>query len=190
MANEWLLVNLIAYPLKVIGVDQRVGIWTQGCSLHCNGCMSRHTWEFDASKKLSVKEVLNRLQNYPTRKITISGGEPLEQKYMLSFLKALKEKGYEDILLYSGYEKDTIYKNHSEILRYIDVLVCGAFIEGLDTKAIYKGSKNQEMIILNDKLKKIYLQYEQKEKNKKLQRFGNTIVGIPYQKDLKALDVM
>ena len=83
-----------------------------------------------------------------------------------------------------------IFKDFSEILEYVDVLVCGAFKEGLDTSSIYKGSSNQEMIILSKKHKQKYENYKNKQKEKKLQRFGNQIVGIPYQKDLKALNVM
>ena len=190
MANEWLLINLIAYPLKVLGVGERVGIWTQGCTLKCKGCMSKHTWEFDTSKKVYINDIIKTIKNYPTKSITISGGEPLEQKNLLLFLKALRENSYDDILLYSGYEKEVIFKDFSEILEYVDVLVCGAFKEGLDTSSIYKGSSNQEMIILSKKHKQKYENYKNKQKEKKLQRFGNQIVGIPYQKDLKALNVV
>jgi len=190
MANEWLLINLIAYPLKVLGIGDRIGIWTQGCSLECKGCMSKHTWKFDGSKKVFIDDILKIIEKYPTNRITISGGEPLEQKNLLLFLKALRKNFYDDILLYSGYEKEIIFKKYSEVLEYIDVLVCGAFKEGLDTSSIYKGSSNQEMIILSETLKEKYENYKTKKKDRKLQRFGNQIVGIPYQKDLKALNVM
>ena len=85
MANEWLLINLIAYPLKVLGVGERVGIWTQGCTLKCKGCMSKHTWEFDTSKKVYINDIIKTIKNYPTKSITISGGEPLEQKIFFYF---------------------------------------------------------------------------------------------------------
>ena len=190
MANERLLVNLIAFPINVLGPGKRIGIWTQGCSIRCKGCMSQHTWDFDETKQLSIDEIINRLQTYPSKKITLSGGEPLDQKDMLVFLATLREKGYNDILLYSGYEKEKIYAEYAEILKYIDVLVCGSFQEGLDTDKLYKGSKNQEMIIINHDLKEKYLNYKKKIKDKKMQRFGDIIVGIPYQRDLKAFNVM
>ena len=123
MENGWLLTNLIAYPLTVLGVGKRVGIWTSGCSIGCKGCMSKHTWEFDKSTKRDIEDIIEHISFYKTNKITISGGEPFDQIYLVNFLKRLKESGYKDILVYSGYSKETIFKNFKEELKYIDVLI-------------------------------------------------------------------
>jgi len=187
MGYDRILINLIAYPVKVLGPGLRVGIWTQGCSIGCEGCMSLHTWDFDESRAMSISTVVDQAASYGSSSITISGGEPFQQKNLLLLLKALRSVGFTDIMLYSGYSEIYIMKHFHVCLSFIDVLICEAFIDGLESEAIYKGSDNQKMIVLNDKLISKYDSYMNLNKNKKLQKFDNTVIGIPYQKDIKAL---
>ena len=37
-------VNRLHWPVTVLGPGHRVGIWMQGCSIGCPGCVSRDTW--------------------------------------------------------------------------------------------------------------------------------------------------
>jgi len=187
MDNDGILVNLIAYPVKVLGPGERIGLWTQGCTLACSGCMSMHTWDFDEKKHMSIDDIVSKVRTFNADSITISGGEPFQQPNLLVLLKALKRAGIEDIMLYSGYRETYIRKHFSDCLPYIDVLVCEPFIDGDESEAIYKGSENQRMIILNDALLSKYESYAKKSKEKRLQKFNDVIVGIPYQRDIKAL---
>ena len=57
---ESLYINLIHYPLKTLGVGERIGIWFEGCSICCEGCISKHTWE---QKEESKTTILNLIQN-------------------------------------------------------------------------------------------------------------------------------
>ena len=36
--------NRLHWPVTVLGPGRRVGIWMQGCSIGCRGCVSRDTW--------------------------------------------------------------------------------------------------------------------------------------------------
>jgi len=190
LEDKWLQIGLIYYPITVLGIGKRVGIWTQGCSIRCKGCMSKHSWDFKGGEKILLKALFDMLKSYPCRKITISGGEPFDQKYFLEFLKGLKEIGFFDIFVYSGYEYSELKRDFSHHLNYIDAIVCGRFIDGNESEFLYKGSDNQELIILNEKLYDKYEEYKKAKKSKKLQKIKNFIVGIPYQKDLKALNVI
>lgn len=38
-------INKIHFPVSTLGFGQRLGIWFQGCSIRCPGCISRDTWE-------------------------------------------------------------------------------------------------------------------------------------------------
>lgn len=187
MENKWLQVGLIHYPVKVLGIGNRVGIWTQGCSIGCNGCMSKHTWDFEGGERIYFSELFKKLKSFESKKITISGGEPFEQKYFLEFLKELKNMGFEDIFVYSGYEWKYIKTYFSKHLNYIDALVAGRFIEGKESEFLYKGSENQELIVLNQNLFDEYNVLRQLKKNKKLQKVKNFIIGIPCQEDIKKL---
>jgi len=187
-----ILINLIHYPVYTLGVGKRIGVWFQGCSIKCKGCMSKYTWEFDKKYVRDVNEVLREILSYPSKNITISGGEPFDQPEALGYLlKKLKLNGFKDILVYTGYEYEEIKDRYKDILKYIDVLISGRFVEGLETEYIWKGSDNQKMHIFNKKLKKIYNEYKKEKKNKHLQIVEKNndiyILGIPYQKDIKEI---
>ncbi|MCO6722975.1 radical SAM protein, partial [Streptomyces sp. Vc714c-19] len=42
------------FPLETLGPGRRRGVWVQGCSLACAGCMSRHTWDARGGTRVSV----------------------------------------------------------------------------------------------------------------------------------------
>jgi len=187
-----ILINLIHYPVYVLGVGERVGVWFQGCSIRCKGCMSKYTWDFNNLFEMDIDDVIGKIKSFGSKKLTVSGGEPFDQPYQLKYLlKNLKESGFEDILVYSGYEYDELKNKHGDILEYIDVLIAGRFIDGLESEYVWKGSENQEMYILNTKLKEVYEDYKSQKKNKELQIVEKNndiyILGIPYQKDIKGL---
>ena len=187
MEAKWLQINLVHYPVTVLGPGKRVGVWVQGCSLRCPGCISVHSWDFNSRERIYLDKLFEKLKEFNSSKITISGGEPFEQRYFLEFLQALREFGFNDIFVYSGFEWDYIEQNFNKHLKYIDALVCGRFIQGDESPYLYKGSNNQEMIILSKVLYKEYDLYRKLKKNKRLQRVKNFIIGIPYQKDIEQL---
>ena len=185
-------INLVHYPVYTLGVGERIGIWFQGCSIRCKGCMSKYTWDFNEKYKMNIEELINKILKYPVKRLTISGGEPFDQPEALKYiLKTLKLKGFEDILVYSGYEFEEIQDKYRDVIKYVDVLIAGRFKEGLESPYIWKGSDNQKMYIFNKKLEKIYNEYKKKKKNKELQIVEKNndiyILGIPYQKDIKEI---
>lgn len=186
-----LLVSLIHFPVYVLGPGRRVGLWTQGCTIHCKGCMSTHTWEFDESKAMQITELASLLKSFNCSKLTISGGEPFDQaSSLLFFLQSIRET-FDDILVYTGYRYESILEEHSEILNYIDAIVDSPFIEGLETDYLYKGSENQRLIILNEKLRPQYEEWAKRKKDKLLQISVKNnsifIIGIPFQKDVESI---
>ncbi len=187
-SNTSVLINLIYAPVLTLGPGIRVGVWFQGCSIRCKGCISKHTWEFDKKYKKTISQVIDQINYYSeiynTKSITISGGEPFDQNSSLYILlKKLKELKFNDILLYSGYKFNYLQKNYGDILKYIDVLIDGPFIESKKTNKIYKGSNNQRMYILNKSLSPIYQEYKKQLKNNKLQVITKDneiyLIGIP-----------
>ena len=186
-----ILISLIYYPVLFFGPGVRVGVWTQGCTIRCKGCMSVHTWDFDEKKSVDIKELVKTVNSYPTEKITISGGEPFDQaNALLKFLKGIR-KTKKDIFLYTGYKKQKIFKLWSQHLEYIDAMVCGPFIQGKESSYIYKGSENQELVIINKRLKGYYEKYAKKTKSKNMQIIEKKgivyIIGIPYSRDIKEI---
>lgn len=77
------------------------------------------------------------------RRITISGGEPLEQLPALyAFIRALKARSFE-VCIYTGWELPQVPQ---ELISLIDYLKVGPFIAALKDAAMqYVGSSNQRM---------------------------------------------
>jgi len=187
MDTGWILINNYKYPVSVLGPGKRVAVWTQGCSIRCKGCMSKHTWKFDLTKKVEIDQFVKSLREYGSTSITISGGEPFEQRNFYFFLKALRKNGFEDILVYSGFRYRDIKKKFKECLYLIDVLISEPFELGNESEKLFKGSENQKAIVFNKSIFPKYESFLTKKKEKKLQMFDDLIIGIPYQKDIERI---
>ena len=132
----------------------RVVLWVSGCNHHCKGCHNPETWNptagilFNEQTKMEIFEALNK--DYISG-ITYSGGDPLYPDNIETITKLAKEIREKfpskDQWLYTGYKYENI--QDKEILKYINVLVDGPFIEELkDPKLHWRGSSNQRIIKL------------------------------------------
>ena len=185
-------ISLIHYPVYCLGIGRRIGIWLQGCSIGCPGCISTHTWNTDGGIALRVGDVIEETLKANVRAgITISGGEPFDQPDALfELIKGLRKEGFKDIMIYSGYDYNRLYRERPQILDMIDVLIDGRFIKGDETGFVWKGSDNQNMIILS-KDKALREEYEDYMSRWGLRRTLQAIesrgriyvIGIPDQKD-------
>jgi len=196
--NE-VLINNIYYPVKTLGFGERIGIWFQGCTIHCKGCMSKYTWDFDPKYSISYDEIfksLNKYKKYNPFGITISGGEPFDQSQgLFEVLKICHTLNYMEIMLYSGYKFDYLSKNYSHILNMVDILISGPFIESLPTNKIWRGSANQEIHLISKKAIKRYKDINLDTiicKGQKSIQFEVSddfifIIGIPRRGDLKKI---
>ncbi|MBF0563939.1 MAG: radical SAM protein [Nitrospirae bacterium] len=191
-----------------MGPGMRAVIWFQGCTIKCRGCIAPHTWEFDDKFRRDVRDVADTILNCANpmpEGLTITGGEPLSQAAALfTLLTRLRECGMEDIILYSGHTFDFVGKNYPGIIGLVDVLIDGPFVEGLESDLPWKGSQNQQMIILtkDETLRKKYVEYREyqcggiigsgqtgdKRKVQILARGDYVyVIGIPHQKDSEAI---
>lgn len=157
----------LTYPDLENGLGCRVTLWAAGCSHHCKGCHNSETWDFNQGIDFtedSYKTLSNTLSKPYIQGITFSGGDPL-YKYNIDGLIALckrikKDFPNKDIWLYTGYTWEDILKSStlSEVLKYVDYLVDGPFIQELrDISLAFRGSSNQRIIdvqqsLNNDKL--------------------------------------
>nr|AAU83773.1 coenzyme PQQ synthesis protein [uncultured archaeon GZfos33H6] len=92
-------------------IEPRIWFMLTGCDFHCRGCF--RPARDGGGTLLSPEETLKRaeqacLKHYgklPT-KAMITGGEPtLDKEFLLTLVKGLEEKGFEEIILMSnGYE--------------------------------------------------------------------------------------
>ena len=137
-----------------LGPGKRIGIWVQGCSLRCPGCISPELSERKASSAREVGEIVQEILRLSRGHdgITISGGEPFEQARPLAQLARLvRQKTNLDILVYSGYTIADIRKGGPtmrSLLSSIDILIDGRFEVKISNSKLWRGSDNQRMHLL------------------------------------------
>ena len=127
------------------GPGKRLLLFTQGCSLHCKGCVNKHLWQFGVGANITVEEVLGLCQD--VEGITLHGGEPLDQSEgVLAIVKALKSVG-KTVILFTGYQyKELSKSSQKRAWALSDLVVSGRYIE--EKRNIYlqfRGSTNQRV---------------------------------------------
>lgn len=146
-------INKVHFPVTTLGYGRRVGIWTQGCSIRCPGCISRDTWEHDEERVTTVDLLATTVSSWLTAAdgVTISGGEPFDQPTALAeFIREVRKVNNGDILVFSGYAQELLLEEHPEIIEMIDVLVSDPYRPDSGTTLTLRGSDNQRISILSD----------------------------------------
>ena len=44
LATQSVSISRLHFPVTTLGPGHRIGIWFQGCSIRCEGCLSMDTW--------------------------------------------------------------------------------------------------------------------------------------------------
>jgi len=150
---------LISY--EVNGPGKRFVIWFQGCPFHCKGCLNPEFWENDGGVLMDVKRIMDHIrlsrETEQIEGVTFTGGEPLIQaEALLSLVRAIKSEGL-TILCYTGYLFQDILNDKvpyaKELLKYIDILIDGPYIEEEKAALPWRGSRNQRVYFLTDRYK-------------------------------------
>ncbi len=142
----------------VLGPGNRYVIWTQGCHKRCLGCVTpeSHTLEGGTPIK-STDLAADIILNKNIDGITITGGEPFIQSEALTeMLSVVRQYRPElSVIIYTGYEYETLLSQplNKKLLDYADILIDGAYIDELNDNKGIRGSSNQRIIALSERLK-------------------------------------
>jgi anaerobic ribonucleoside-triphosphate reductase activating protein len=134
------------------GPGVRVSLFVSGCRNRCPGCFNPETWDFGYGEPFTKKtesEIIKALRPSWIQGLSILGGDPMEpenQRALLPLLKRIRaflpEK---DVWLFTGYRLESV--SSSPLLRYVNVVVDGPFIEAeKDAGLAFRGSRNQRII--------------------------------------------
>lgn len=139
------------FPIKTLGPGRRVGLWLQGCSIGCPGCISRDTW--DAGKgNVPLADVLQGLSAVAGQAegLTVSGGEPFDQPEALAaILTHWRSISSSSILLFTGYEWSDVVPWFEVNADLVDAIMTGPFRSYLPQTLALRGSDNQTLHILS-----------------------------------------
>lgn len=199
-----ILLNKAHFPVTVLGPGRRIGLWLQGCTIRCKGCVSRDTWPADPAKALSVRALLDWCRRVGAQGIdgvTISGGEPFDQPKplaaLLDGLSAWRDTaGLDfDLLCYSGYPRKTLEKKYARLLARLDTLIPEPYIDGRPLGGLWRGSDNQTLVPLSPRGRARYAAHADAppaDADKRMQlavEDGKVwMIGIPQRGDMAALD--
>ena len=65
-----------------------------GCNLRCNYCDTKYALAQDSGKEMTVSEILEKVNEFNVKNITVTGGEPLIHKDIEKLIDKLIENGY------------------------------------------------------------------------------------------------
>jgi anaerobic ribonucleoside-triphosphate reductase activating protein len=197
-------INKAHFPVTVLGPGRRLGIWVQGCTIHCKGCVSQDTWPLDHQREMPVAQLLawcRQVAKDGFDGVTISGGEPFEQALALSQLldglRAWRKKDELDfdILCYSGYPLATLRKRHARLLEKLDAVIAEPYVDGLPATQLWRGSSNQKLELLSERGRERYADYldapaGDASKRMQVSVDGSRVwyIGIPARGDMQALE--
>jgi len=142
----------VHFPVTTLGPGRRLGIWFQGCSIRCPGCISADTWG-SGRHRTTVGQLLDKVQPWFAEAdgITVSGGEPFDQpEALLELLEAFRQRSGIDILVYSGYPREQLAETLGRADGLIDALISDPFDRQQPQSMALRGSDNQRLNLLTD----------------------------------------
>jgi organic radical activating enzyme len=83
-------------------------IRTAGCSIGCEWCDTKQAWSKDSGIEMSVSEIVKKVKTeYNNKWVSITGGNPFEQKKLLKLVTSLYNNYYDILIEHPGVFIDT-----------------------------------------------------------------------------------
>lgn len=112
----------------------------------------------------------------------------MEQSQALAKVVLLaRQKRDLDVICFTGYRYETLLKKPANsgvhnLLQLVDVLVDGPYISAKNNSIGLRGSTNQRIIYLTNRLREYQLENQERKVEFKIEDGSFTMVGIPTQK--------
>ncbi len=188
IVDSMIEIGAIREVTEAEGPGRRFAVWVQGCSIRCAGCCNPHLFDRGGGSMMSVDDLLARVRRVRDRidGVSVLGGEPFDQAgALVPFLEGVRGMGLSTVV-FTGYLLERIeeggIESGQELLRHIDVLVDGPFIQGRITrKRRWIGSDNQRAICLTDRLTGAFEKGESERNTVEIRLAGDrvSINGFP-----------
>jgi anaerobic ribonucleoside-triphosphate reductase activating protein len=138
------------------GPGLRAVLWVQGCSLGCPGCFNPETHPRAAGEDWPIGSLVEKIlaEHDSIEGITISGGEPLQQRPALEVLLGrIRHETALSVVLFSGYSWEEIQKMRhiQSLLANVDVLLAGRYDASQRVAEALTGSANKTIHFLTSR---------------------------------------
>ncbi len=135
------------------GVGIRTSLFVSGCHFHCKNCFNSEYWPFEYGEKYddaAMQKFIDMGKNPNVTGYSLLGGEPMDQladDMMLKTVQEIKKQTGKTIWMWTGFTFETLNRQQKEIVKYVDVLIDGQFIdEKKNLTLLFRGSENQRII--------------------------------------------
>lgn len=145
-------ISRVHFPVTTLGPGRRLGIWLQGCSIRCPGCVSADTWP-EGTGMTTVAALLDAVEPWLAQAdgVTISGGEPFDQPAALEhLLREIRRLTTVDVFVYSGHPFARLTPWLEGAPGLIDALMSEPYLEGVSQTLALRGSDNQMLHLLTE----------------------------------------
>ncbi|MEU6039046.1 4Fe-4S single cluster domain-containing protein [Actinomadura sp. NPDC047616] len=147
LAPDAWLVHAVLPRSLANGPGERFVIWTQGCSLGCEGCFNPRT-HGSGGRPVRVEDMVDDvLGTEGIEGITITGGEPLEQpRHLAEFCREIRRRRDLGIVLLTGFTRPEIEADRDRLpaAALADMVIAGRYNARLRLGRGLRGSANKE----------------------------------------------
>ena len=175
----------ICIGTESLGPGLRAVVWVQGCRFRCPGCIAPEWQTLKVGDLVTPEALAERiLSDHDITGLTISGGEPFLQAAGLAHLvRLLRAERDLDVISFSGYLLEQLTAMNSAgpaaLLSELDVLVDGPYSQRHNNGRGLRGSTNQTIHYLTDRLKGYDLENAPRQVDLRIGASDILLVGIP-----------
>lgn len=171
---------------STLGPGLRAVVWVQGCALRCPGCVAPDWIPIRPARLVHAAELVDELLATPqVSGLTFSGGEPMLQAAGLAILARLARARREiNIICFTGYQRAVLENTPpvpgvGDLLEQIDVLIDGPYIQRLNDNRGLRGSSNQRIHHLTNRLSAFDLDSCQRQAEIQIRAGQAMLIGVP-----------
>lgn len=180
------LFDVMRKGTRALGPGLRYALWTQGCPFACSGCTTPESRPVDGGTIVDVDVLADDILSADgIDGITISGGEPFIQATSLAALleqvKTVEPRL--NVIAFTGFTLEKLHEveGAAGLLKYIDLLIDGPYVKALDDGIGLRGSSNQRLHFLSDRLLPYHEELEcgRRQVEITFRKGSPAVVGIP-----------
>ncbi|QIS10496.1 4Fe-4S single cluster domain-containing protein [Nocardia arthritidis] len=196
-ADGMLNIAATALATNSLGPGRRAVVWVQGCPFSCRGCIAPEWIPFRTQRLVRPGELAAELLRGPAFDgLTLSGGEPMAQAAGLAEL-VRHVRGEKDVTVvcFTGFtlrrlRRDPPLPGVAELLSVVDVLIDGQYVVARNDGRGLRGSTNQRVHRLTDRLRDCGYDFENRPRSAELRidERAVTLIGVPPPGLLETLD--
>lgn len=180
---------------RALGPGVRAVIWVQGCCFRCPGCIAPEWIPLRPARLVTPEDLVSELPLGDIDGLTFSGGEPMLQAAGLATLARLARQRQPalSVICYTGFTLEQLLQHPTrpgvaDLLQQTDVLIDGTYIAGLNDDRGLRGSSNQRVHYLSDRLKGKPFEQCARTVEIHVGEGSALLVGIPTRSALRAFE--